>query len=176
MVKNAVSTLGLVCVCFLASGCSVYQYGNDALFPVGIRTVHVPIARNDTYRHDLGVQLTDALVKEIETRTPYKVTSDPNADSILRVKVVGETKNVLTETDNDDPRALDASVSVQADWISRNGQPLMQNSIANGGSEPIGFSQSIRMVPEAGQSIATSTQAAIEDIAGRIVSQMESRW
>lgn len=170
-------------------GCASYQYGNQALFPVGIRTVHVPVARNDTFRHDLGVQLTDALVKEIELRTPYKVTSDPNADSVLRCRVTGETKSVLTETENDDPRALDASISVRADWVSRSGQPLMQNSVAGGtrntdpltgemlaGDGTIGFSQSVRMVPEAGQSIATANQRAIEDLASRIVSQMESRW
>ena len=167
--------LGCVALTHLG-GCATYRFGNEALFPPNIRTVHVPVARNDTFRHDLGVRLTDALVKEIETRTPYKVTSDPNADSVLRVRVVDETKSVLTETDSDDPRALDASISVRGDWVARNGQPLMQNSVASDTPQAIGFSQSIRMVPEAGQSIAMANQAALEDIASRIVSQMENRW
>ncbi|TWU06048.1 LPS assembly lipoprotein LptE [Stieleria varia] len=157
-------------------GCAAYQFGSDAMFPVGIRTVHVPVVRNETFRHDLGVRLTDAIVDEITRRTPYVVTSDPNADSVLRCTVVGETKSVLTETRSDDPRALDVSISVRADWISRNGQPLMANAGTTGDSPTIGFSQSIRMVPEAGQSYATASQAAIEELAGRIVSQMEARW
>jgi len=38
------------------------------------------------------------------------------------------------------------------------------------------FLQSERMVPEAGQSVEVALQAAIEDLAERIVSQMENRW
>ncbi len=76
----------------------------------GIQTVHVPVVRNDTFRHDLGVRLSEALVREIELRTPYKVTGDPNADSTLTCRVVNEAKRVLTETDTDDPRAIDAAI------------------------------------------------------------------
>ena len=96
----------------LETGCVGYQYGTDALFPSGIQTIHVPIARNDTYRQNLGVRLTEALVREIELRTNYKVTSDPNADSVLRCRVVDETKQVLTEAATDDPRALPTLVQV----------------------------------------------------------------
>ncbi|MGB7343667.1 MAG: LptE family protein, partial [Pirellulaceae bacterium] len=81
----------------LITGCASYQYGNDALFPVGITTVHVPIVQNDTFRHDLGPQLTEAIVKELERRSNYKVTGDPNADSTLQVRIVSETKRVLSE-------------------------------------------------------------------------------
>lgn len=170
----------------LAGGCASYQFGAAALYPTGIRTVHVPIARNQTFRHDLGVRLTDALVQEIERRTPYKVVSSPAADSVLQCNVVNESKSVLTETENDDPRALDAAITVGATWTSRDGRSLLQNSVATArdpatgallpGSEQIGFSQSIRFVPEAGQTIDTATQEAIERLARRIVSQMESRW
>lgn len=185
-----VSRIGLMLFCLQAlisaSGCASYQFGAAALYPPGIRTVHVPIARNQTFRHDLGVRLTDALVQEIERRTPYKVVSSPTADSVLQCNVVNESKTVLTETGTDDPRALDAAITVGASWTTRDGRSLLQNSIATAidpatgmplpGSEQIGFSQSIRFVPEAGQSIDTANQEAIERLARRIVSQMESRW
>jgi hypothetical protein len=116
------------------------------------------------------------LVREIETRTPYKVTGDPNADSTLTCRVVNESKRVLTETNNDDPRALDAAVSVRATWIGRGGELLMQNSVVPSGNLDIKFSQDARFVPEAGQSIDSATQQAIEELAQRIVSQMETRW
>ncbi|SMP39197.1 Lipopolysaccharide-assembly [Neorhodopirellula lusitana] len=158
------------------SGCAPYQFGNAALFPPGIRTVHVPIVRDTTFRHDLGVQLTEALVREIELRTPYKVTADPMADTILRCEVVGETKRVLTETTEDYPRALDAAVQVRASWTNRSGQLLLNNSIVPTDDLTILFSQDERFVPEAGQSVDTAMQQAIEDLASRIVSQMETRW
>ncbi|NND97670.1 MAG: hypothetical protein HKN47_10120 [Pirellulaceae bacterium] len=158
------------------AGCASYQYGADALFPTGIRTVHVPIVRNDTFRDDLGVRLTEALVKEIELRSNYKVTSDPNADSTLRCRLVGESKRVLSEARTDDPRALEAAIAVRAEWKARNGQLLMQNSVTPLDDTAISFGQSARFVPEAGQSIDTANQQVIENLAARIVSQMEMRW
>jgi hypothetical protein len=158
------------------SGCAAYRFGAASMFPPGIRTVHVPVVRNDTFRHDLGVRLSEALVKEIERRTPYKVTGDPNADSTLVCRVTNETKRVLTETINDDPRALDAAITVRASWTSRGGELLMQNSLVPTHDLAIAFSQDARFVPEAGQSVDTATQSAIEDLAERIVSQMEMRW
>jgi hypothetical protein len=167
-----------LCTGFLTGlgGCATYRFGSASLFRPGIRTVYVPIVRNDTFRHDLGVRLTEAIVKEVETRTPYKVTGDPNADSRLECRVVSETKRVLTETDSDDPRALDAAISVRAAWLGRGGEMLMQNAVVPAGELAIGFSQDSRFVPEAGQSIDSATDAAIVKLASRIVSQMEMRW
>lgn len=172
----AACCLALAVPLIAAVGCAPYRFGNRTLFPPGIRTVHVPVVRNDTFRHDLGIRLTEAIVREIETRTPYKVTGDPAADSTLTVRVVGETKQVLTETADDDPRALDASVSAQATWTGRQGQLLMNNHVVPRDAAEINFGQDSRFVPEAGQSVDTATQAAIEQLARRIVSEMEVRW
>ena len=166
----------LLCCCLLTFGCAAYRFGPDSLFHPGIQTIHVPIVRNDTFRHDLGVRLSEALKNEIELRTPYKVTGDPNADSTLTCRVASESKRVLTETDTDDPRALDAAIAVRATWTSRNGELLMQNSIIPTEDIAITFGQDARFVPEAGQSIDSATQSAIDNLAERIVSQMEVRW
>lgn len=157
-------------------GCTAYHFGSRSLFPSGIRTVYVPIVRNDTFRHDLGIRLTEAIVREIEQRTPYKVTGDPWADSTLTVRVVNERKHVLTETLDDDPRALDATISIQATWTGRQGELLMTNNIIPQDMALITFGQDSRFVPEVGQSIGTATQAVIEELAQRIVSEMEVRW
>jgi hypothetical protein len=173
--SRRLTVLGALAVCSI-SGCAAYRFGSASMFRPGIRTVHVPVVRNDTFRHDLGIRLSEALVKEIDQRTPYKVTGDPNADSTLSCRITNETKRVLTETANDDPRALDAAISVRATWTSRNGELLMQNSVAPDNDVAIGFGKDSRFVPEAGQSVDTATQAAIENLAERIVSQMEVRW
>lgn len=167
------ATVALLCA---STGCAAYRFGPTSMFRPGIRTVHVPAVRNDTFRHDLGARLSEALVKEIERRTPYKVSCDPNADSTLTCRVVNEGKRVLTETDTDDPRALDAAVSVRATWTSRGGEMLMQNNVIPTEDLAITFGQDARFVPEAGQSIDSATQDAIEKLAARIVSQMEIRW
>ncbi|TWU55512.1 LPS assembly lipoprotein LptE [Rubripirellula reticaptiva] len=175
--NNRLAGLMVMISCVVgASGCAAYRFGSASLFRPGIRTVHVPIVRNDTFRHDLGVRLTEAIVREIEDRTPYKVTGDPNADSTLVCRVVNESKRVLTETGTDDPRALDAAISVRATWTGRGGELLMQNAVTPNGEFAISFGQDSRFVPEAGQSVDSAMQIAIEDLASRIVSQMEMRW
>lgn len=160
----------------LLVGCAPYQFGSAGLYPPNIRTVHVPVVRNDTYRHDLGQQLTEAIIREIELRTPYKVTDDPSADSTLICRITAESKRVLTETRSDDVRAFDSAVVVESQWLNRSGQALMQNSIVPENLPGISFSQDSRVVPEAGQSIETGNLDNIESLAARIVSQMEVRW
>ena len=39
--------------------------------------------QSDSYRRGLAEQLTEAVCKEIEKRTNYKVVNNPNADSVL---------------------------------------------------------------------------------------------
>jgi uncharacterized protein YidB (DUF937 family) len=87
-----------------------------------------------------------------------------------------ETKQVLSEADTDDPRALNAVISVRSSWVSREGELLMQNSVVPSDDISISFAQESRFVPEAGQSVGLATQAAIEQLASSIVSQMELRW
>lgn len=63
----------------LMTACARYQFGTATLYPAGIRTVYIPVPRNDTFRHEFGLQLADSLVKEVELRTPYKVIGDSSA-------------------------------------------------------------------------------------------------
>src|SRR5687767_14906756 len=79
-------------------GCAGYQLGNGTLYRTDIRTVYVPMFESDSFRRNLGERLTEAVVKEIENKTPYKVLSDPGAaDSVLRGHLVSERKAVLAE-------------------------------------------------------------------------------
>ena len=65
------------------SGCAGYQIGNQSLYPPDIHTVYVPMFESKSFRRDLGERLTEAVAKEIELKTPFKVVNDPNADSVL---------------------------------------------------------------------------------------------
>lgn len=174
--RRTLMATGTAVMLLLACGCAAYQFGPRAMFRSDIRTVYLPIARNETFRHDLGVRLTEAVARKIQERTPYIVTGDPTADSVLTCRFSSDHKSVLTETETDEVRALDMVVAVEASWVSRQGQLLMENRILPQGNLALFFSQEARIVPEAGQSIETELQDAIEDLADRIVAQMEMRW
>ena len=68
-------------------------------------------------------RLTEAVVKEIELKTPYKVVDTPNADSILSARLLVDTRHVLVENAFDQPRVseneLRAEVTPEVRTIHR---------------------------------------------------------
>src|SRR5205085_11499717 len=100
------SALGLVVLALfpmLFPGCAGYQIGNRALYRPDIRTVHVPVIQSDSYRRYLGERLTEAVVKEIELRTPYKVVDAGSADSVLTVRLISDSKRVIANNRFSEP-------------------------------------------------------------------------
>ena len=168
--------LCLLGFCLLTCGCAGYQIGTRTLYRPDIRTVYVPMFESDSLRRSLGERLTEAVVREIELKTPYKVVHRTDADSILSARIVSDTKRVVAEDVNDIPRDIETDLVVQVDWSDNRGQYLMQG--ANFNFSPMSFSvaQNANFVPEGGQSVATAHQEAIQRLAKQIVSQMESPW
>src|SRR5690349_14009551 len=158
----------------LFSGCaSGWQFGNRSLYRPDIATVHVPVVQSDSYRRHLGERLTEMIVKEVELKTPYKVVDAASADSVLAVRIVSESKRVLSETRNDDVRDAETDFFVQMSWADRRG-----DLISGGGRIPfapllVNISQQANFVPEGGQSLTTAQEEALHRLAEQIVGQME---
>ena len=87
----------LVSLSLGAAGCAGYRFGADSLYPSDIQTVYVPMFQSDSYRRGLAEQLTEAVCKEIEKRTNYKVVNTPNADSVLSGRILNEVKRIVVE-------------------------------------------------------------------------------
>ena len=163
----------LVAVC-LATGCAGYQFGSHTLYRPDVRTVHVPIFQANSFRRDFGERLTEAVVKQIELNTPYKVVCESDADTILTGQISSETKTVLAEDINDVPRNIGTDLVVRIRWESRSGD-LLQSGLVD--LPPIlQISQSANLIPEGGQSVATAHQRAISQLAEQIVERMQYPW
>jgi hypothetical protein len=160
-------------VCALALGCAGYQVGHQTLFQPHIRTVYVPVFASDIYRRQLGEWLTEAVIREIELRTPYKVVHTPDADSVLYGRIISEHKSVLAEDRNDNPRNLAFDMVVEVRWVDRGGTAIMRTATVPVDLTLLGSSH---FVPEGGQSLATAEQAVVRQIARQIVGQMEAGW
>ena len=166
----------MVLLLSLLTGCASYRMGSQTLYAPDVQTVYVPMIESDSFRRDFGERLTEAVAKEIDLKTPFKVVGTPDADSILSVRLTGERKRVTIENRNDDPRALELSTNVEVTWLNRRRIPFQPpNSIALP-PELIDISQTATLVPEGGQSIVTSQQQAIDRLAQQIVSTMEEPW
>jgi hypothetical protein len=168
-----------ICICqfaILLSGCAGYQLGSRSLYRPDIRTIHVPVVESDSYRRYLGERLTEALVKEIELKTPYKVVGAAEADSILTCRIVSESKRVLGENRFDEPRDVEADFFVQVSWVDRRGDLIMSHNDIPVQPLLLNVSQTANFVPEGGQSLATAHQEAIRRLADQIRGQMELAW
>lgn len=165
-----------IAVALMPAGCAGYRIGTRTLYRNDIRTVHIPIIKSDSFRPELGVQLTEALQKEMERRTPYKHGELATADSIMNCRLTSENKRVVGETGTDESRLIQSTIAVEVSWVDRRNLPLIETRFLPPGETTFYFSENADFVPEAGQSISTANQRVIERLANHIVDQMESRW
>jgi Lipopolysaccharide-assembly len=161
---------------FSLVGCAGYQVGAGSLYAPDVSTVFVPMIESDSYRRDLGERLTEAVVKEIELKTPYKVVGTPDADSILSARLVRDARRTLVENAFDDPRVSETELIAEVTWLNRRRQPIAPAQAVVLPPELVIIHQTSTLIPEVGQSVVTAQQQAIERLAQQIVSTMEAPW
>jgi Lipopolysaccharide-assembly len=126
-----------------------------------IHTVYVPIFKNRTFRRGLEFDLTRAVIREIEAKTPYKVVSDEaSADAVLSGTILAQRPWKSSE---------EAELTVVVRWRSaRTGKPLP----FPGGEkkQPIAF---VRQVISMSCSGSTRGDRAIACLAVKILSLLE---
>ena len=162
--------------CVSLAGCASYQVGAGSLYAPDVATVYVPMIESGSYRRDLGERLTEAVIKEIELKTPYKVVGTPDADSILSVHLLGDTRRTLVENAYDDPRLFEVATYSEVSWLNRRRLPIAPVQTIGLPPELVRIDQTANLIPEVGQSVVTSQQQAIERLAQQIVGTMEAPW
>lgn len=164
---------GIVSSAFFVAGCG---YNIGAPFQAEIQSVHVPIFTSTSYRRNLEYQLTEAVQKEIQKQSHFKIAKEPQADTRLTGHIIDVRKERLSENGYDDPRELQMQFSVEVTWEDlRTGQILMQNRIPIS-PEAMRLLSTADFAPELGQSQATATQDAVERMARQVVQMMETPW
>ncbi|MEX0774961.1 MAG: LptE family protein [Phycisphaeraceae bacterium] len=160
--------LAMAGILLVLGGCG---YTQKELFPTDVRTVSVPIFANRTFYQRVEFDLSEALVKEIEGRTPYKVVASDHADTILRGTVTDISQRVLTYTrDAGLPQELEVTVTIEFQWTNvRTGQLLRDRK---------GFAAVGRYIPvrEVGERFAAAQHAAVQRLAEDVVSAMAADW
>ena len=103
----ALATLLFVAAILATSGCG-YTIGNQ--FQHNVQTVYVPIATSEDFRRGTEFQLTEAVQKQIQERTPFRLAKDEAADTKLTMKIKSIRKIVLGTTAQNDARELQVAV------------------------------------------------------------------
>jgi hypothetical protein len=136
-----------------------------------IHTVYVPVFRTITFRRDVQLMLTEAIIKEIEERTLYKVVGSPDqADSILEGTINFADKNLVVENPQNLPREINAWVQATVRW-TRN-PPLEQELNV----PPVTVGETVNFIPEIGETAMTGFYKTCQNLATQIVDMMDNPW
>ena len=149
-------------------------YTTESLYPQNIRTVYVPIFKSREMRRELEFALTEAVIKEIEKKTPYKVVPKLQADTMIEGEVQYLAKRVLTENADDDPSQLEVTLTARVRWKDlRTGEQLVE---ARAVTQPRVVADAARFIPTLGESMTTAADEAVKDLAEKVVEMMEAPW
>jgi hypothetical protein len=207
-----ISRRGFLCALpFALAGCrsdgnfTILGYSTKPPFDAGIRTVHVPVFKSQmvetTPYRDMEVNLTSAVVKEINTRTSWKVSSDrEKADTELLGVIVHVDKTIMNLTPQNFARELQYVLTCTVVWrYLRTGQVLSNRrpqakpkdvpvqpfdpslpppppECEREKAVPVTIVATARVIPELGESTATGMKAAYDQMARQIVNMMEQPW
>jgi len=150
----------------LLVGCG---YSSKPLYRQSISTVAVPVFSNKTYRREWEMRLTEALDKQIESRTPYKIADKSTADSVITGTIVDIHEDVLTRrTGFNLPRETQLTVVIDFVWKdARSGRIIVERK---------NFNRSATEIPQTGERVTDAEQSAVERLAAAIVDQLQTDW
>lgn len=161
------------------SGCNYSQTGDApapnsnyqwrSLYREDVKSVAVPIFTNKAFDRGVEFSLTEAIVKQIEARTPYKVMPRERADSVLEGEVVSVTRSVVS---NDAQAAIPQEqlyiVRVNFVWKDiRTGRILCERK---------NFEQTAVYYPTLGEGRYVGQQENAEKLAAGIVQELAADW
>lgn len=160
--------------CALATACASDPhegYAPTDPYPSAYRSVAVPIFRNRSYLRSVEFDLAEALQKRIASSTPYRVTSEAQADTIVRGTITNVT---LSELSRDPATGLAnemiLKLTVDFEWSDlKTGKPIVARN---------GFVTTSLFVPSrpAREPIELARFDAVQQLARDLVDQMQSAW
>ena len=151
-----------------ALGCG---YSHQELFPPEYETVAVPIFQNRSFYRDVETDLTEALIKQIELRTPYKVVAPARADTVIEGTIVSITQRLLSRGRGTGlPQELEVLIEVNLHWKDLRTGDLIRHRE--------GFASVGRYIPRPPllEPFQVAQHEAVQRLAREIVDLMEADW
>ena len=122
---------GLIMLLALAgTGCGYHTGGHAVTIPQNVHTIAIPAFVNQTQTYKIEQMLTSAVIREMTTRTQFRIVQSDtdDADATLRGVVLSTTTSPLTY-DSQSGRAsrILVVVSMSVSLKDRDGKVLYQN-------------------------------------------------
>ncbi len=110
-------------------GCGYHVAGKASRLPHDVHTLAVPTFQNRSRTYRIEAKLTEAVVRELNTRTKYRIVSDPaDADAVMRGSVLSTQIEPLTY-DSRTGRASSGVITIRMSVVltGSKGEVLFQN-------------------------------------------------
>ncbi len=165
----------------LLTGCgadgAIAGYSGREMYPENVRTVAVPIFENNTFEEGVEFGVTEAVTKEIELRTPYKVAGSGAADTQLTGTIRSVSQRMLSRT-YDGGLAQEVQVVIVAsfEWKDmRTGEVIRKRGEIRGTGEYIP-ARAPASADRLSEPMPVGVQGATGELAREIVSVMRQDW
>ncbi len=114
----------------MLTGCGYHAVGTAAHIPTGVQTIAVPVFSTHAQAYQTEMTLTRAVVRELNTRTRYQVTTrdDGVADATLKGTVLTQTAVPLTyDSTTGETSSYLLTITVKVVLTAHDGRILYQN-------------------------------------------------
>lgn len=171
--RALLSALVLVTLAPMLASCASdpsQGYSFSSSYSDKIQTVSVPIFKNPTFMHGVEFDLTDAIIKEIQRATPWKVTPSTSATTTLTGTITDAKLEKLSTGRQGLSQELSVTLTVDFQWKNnRTGKVLVGRR---------NFTSSESFVPAVpiGERIETGQAASVQQMARDIVNELRADW
>lgn len=87
--------LGILALLLAAAGCGYHTEGHAVRLPSDLRTMYVPTFVNMTHSYRVEQVLTEAVVRDLRSRTNYHIVTDKDAASTADATLAGTVTNTI---------------------------------------------------------------------------------
>jgi len=115
---------------FLLTGCGYHTAGHAVRLPDSVHTIAIPAFINQTQSYRIEQVLTAAVIREFNTRTKFRITSDPSADADATLRgtvVLTQIAPVLYDSQTGRATSSLVTVSMRVSLVDRKGAILFNN-------------------------------------------------
>lgn len=113
-------------------GCGYHPAGQATHIPATVHVIDVPVFKNHTQAYHIELDMTGAVLKELQSRTAFKTatTDSPgNADAVLHGDITSFTVYALTyDSTTNQSSSYVVNVAARVTLTDRDGRILYQNN------------------------------------------------
>lgn len=120
----------LLLALLLGTGCGYHTVGHTGQLPANVKTIAVPAFKNETLTYRLEQTLTADVIRELNTRTRYRVVNkvSDDADATLNGTVISTVATPLTyDTATGRAASVLIVVNMRVTLTDRSGKVLYRN-------------------------------------------------